>query len=39
VNTDGNSFKGTFKESVEAGGKVVFTLPGTVTAMRIKPAM
>ncbi|MGH2389820.1 MAG: hypothetical protein ACRDIE_16585 [Chloroflexota bacterium] len=35
----GNTFKGPFKASVEAGGKVVYSGTGTVTAKRIKPAM
>ncbi|HWE61869.1 MAG TPA: hypothetical protein VHB98_09165 [Chloroflexota bacterium] len=39
LGVDGNSFHGQFKVTVEAGGKVVFTESGTVTATRIKPAM
>ncbi len=39
LDATGDSFKGPFKVSVEAGGKVVYTASGTVTATRIKPAM
>jgi hypothetical protein len=39
LNETGDSFNGPFKVSIDAGGKVVFTETGTVSAKRIKPAM
>jgi len=38
LGADGNTFHGPFKVTAEAGGKVVYTGTGTVTATRIKPA-